>query len=202
MGHGVGRLPGPVPPIAAASINYISTGVAPWVPTVAERTAAINQGAVYAQALGDHRAAAIAAGRPMPAPFPEVVGGVGPHAPGGAVVGAHFLPPPPMQIRARLLHGAPGAMADLYRVDAWVWAATAAGIEEVRDQREFAVVAKALPLLNQGKTAQASDLMVQRIREILVAKRPGGSWEKGELVSLLPSTQASSAPLPDGALGL
>ena len=107
-----------------------------------------------------------------------------------------------MQIRARLLHGAPEAMLDLYRVDAGVWAATAAGLKEVRDQREIAVVAKALTLLNQGKTAQASDLMVQRIREILVAKRPGGSWEKGELVSLLPSTQASSAPLPDGALAL
>ena len=106
------------------------------------------------------------------------------------------------QIRARLLHGPPADMRDLYRVDAGLWAATAAGLKEVRDQREVAAESKALTYLAQGKHTEAADLLVQRIREVLLAKRAGGSWDKGELVSLLPSGQASSAQMPEGAMAL
>ena len=106
------------------------------------------------------------------------------------------------QIRARLLHGPPADMRDLYRVDAGLWAATAAGLKEVRDQREVAAESKALTYLAQGKHTEAADLLVQRIREVVTAKKSGGSWERAELVSLLPSGQSSNTALPDGALAL
>ena len=56
--------------------------------------------------------------------------------------------------------------------------------------------------LNVGNIPKAVDTICQRIREIRSAKGPGGTWEKAELLSLLPSTAASSTALPDGAMGL
>ena len=93
-------------------------------------------------------------------------------------------------------------MSDLYRVDVATWASTNSGLKELRDQREVTVLGKVLTLLNRKREKEAADLMVQRVREILQAKRAGGSWEKAELISLLPSTSASSTALPDGALAL
>ena len=93
-------------------------------------------------------------------------------------------------------------MKDLYAVEAGIWSSTATGLQEVRDQREVAVLSRVLALLNQRKIVEAADVAVQRAREVLAAKRAGGSWEKAELLSLLPTTQSSTAPLPDGALAL
>ena len=93
-------------------------------------------------------------------------------------------------------------MRDLYAVDAGAWATTASGLKEVRDLREIQLLCRVLANLNQKKEAEAADLLVQRVREVLVAKRPGGSWEKGELLSLLPASSASSTTLPEGGLVL
>merc|ERR1712086_221142 len=106
------------------------------------------------------------------------------------------------QLRLRMHQGPPASMKDLYAVDAGVWAATASGLKEVRDQREVALLSRVLTLMNNKKNVEAADLACQRVREVLAAKRQGGSWEKAELISLLPSTQSSSTALPDGALAL
>ena len=92
-------------------------------------------------------------------------------------------------------------MRDLYNLDATVWAGTG-GLKEVRDIREVQLLTQVLTTLGQSKFSSAVDLICQRIREIHVAKKAGSSWEKAELVSLLPSTQASSSPLPEHALAL
>ena len=83
-----------------------------------------------------------------------------------------------------------------------MWAATAGGLKEIRDQRELAVLARVLGLLNQEKLPEAADVLTQRVRELLAAKRPGGTWEKGELLSLMPTAQSVSAVLPDGGMTL
>jgi hypothetical protein len=106
------------------------------------------------------------------------------------------------QLRTRMMQGAPESMKDLYAVDAGLWSATATGLKEVRDQREVAVLARILTLVNQKKVIEAADVAVQRVREVLSAKRAGGSWEKAELLSLLPTGQSSGTALPDGALAL
>jgi hypothetical protein len=77
------------------------------------------------------------------------------------------------------------------------------GLKEIRDIREVQLLSRLIQDLNSNKLAEAVDLAAQRIREILVAKRTGGTWEKGALVSLMSSEQASmSAAMPDGALDL
>ena len=106
------------------------------------------------------------------------------------------------QLRLRMTGGAPKSMKDLYAVDPAHWAATAANLKEVRDQREVAVLTRVLSLMNDQKQAQAADVITQRVREVVFAKRPGGTWEKAELLSLLPSTAASSTMLPEGGMGI
>ena len=106
------------------------------------------------------------------------------------------------QLRQRMHGSAPRSLSDLYQVDVGHWAGTSTGLKELRDRREVALLGKALSLLNRRKDKEAADLMVQRVREVLYAKRAGSSWEKAELISLLPSASASSTALPDGALAL
>ena len=74
------------------------------------------------------------------------------------------------------------------------------GLKEIRDLREVQRLSKLVAQLNANRLL---DLACQRIREIMLAKKSGGSWEKAALVSLLPSDQASmSSALPDGCLDL
>jgi hypothetical protein len=112
-------------------------------------------------------------------------------------LGALFL----TQVRHRLAKGPPSQMKDLYHLDATVWGA-ASGLREVRDLREVQLLTQVLTTLGQDRLPAAVDLVCQRIREVCLAKKTGSSWEKAELVSLLPSTQASSSPLPEHALAL
>ena len=56
--------------------------------------------------------------------------------------------------------------------------------------------------LAQGKHTEAVDHLAQRILEVLLAKRAGDSWCKGELLSLLPSDQAPSAQMSEGTIAL
>ena len=107
------------------------------------------------------------------------------------------------QIRART-NGPASDYKELYRTDLGVWAQRdgVQGLKEVRDQREVQLLARAVTLLNQQKVAEAADLLCMRVREVTHAKKQGGTWEKAELLSLMPCAQASSAPMPDGCLSL
>ena len=117
--------------------------------------------------------------------------------PGG--LGALFL----IQLRQKLMSSPPEKVKDLYAVDPCRWGACMTGLKEIRDLREVQCLSKLVAQLNANRLPQALDLACQRIREIMLAKKAGGSWEKAALVSLLPSDQASMlSALPDGCLDL
>ena len=114
-------------------------------------------------------------------------------------LGALFL----SQVRMKLMGGQVEDFKDLYKTDPTVWAGTLTGLKEIRDLREVQLLSKVVSELNKDRIPQAVDLMTHRIREVLAAKKAGGSWEKGALVSLLASDQASmGTSMPDGALDL
>ena len=108
------------------------------------------------------------------------------------------------QVRSRMSSGVVQDYKELYRTDVGAWAQRdgLAGLKETRDQREVQLLSRALTLLNQQKWAEAADLLSQRIREVGFAKKQGGTWEKAELLSLMPSSQASTTPMPDGCMSL
>ena len=116
--------------------------------------------------------------------------------PGG--LGALFL----LQLQQRLHRGEPSRIEDLHKLDATVWAGTMTGLKEVRDLREVQVLTRILNEIQRERLPQAIDTLVQRVREILVAKRASASWEKAAPLSMIPSDVAPSAPIPDGAMGL
>ena len=64
------------------------------------------------------------------------------------------------------------------------------------------LLTKLLLELNKKNYSKVCDLVAHRIREVRMAKGTGGTWEKAELVGLMPVTAASSTALPDGALAL
>ena len=103
----------------------------------------------------------------------------------------------------KLLRGPPERLRDLYQTGPTVWAASHSGLKEIRDLREVQVLSKLIAEINKNRIPEAVDIIAQRIREILTAKKSGSSWDKGALLSLMPSDQASmTTPLPDGALDL
>jgi hypothetical protein len=103
------------------------------------------------------------------------------------------------QVRQRLGGKAPRNTRDLARVDAAPWAQTHANLKEIRDQREVSYLTKILLELGHNKLAVVADLLVARIREIIAAKRDGGSWEKASVLSLLPGSHGGQALLPEAA---
>jgi hypothetical protein len=107
------------------------------------------------------------------------------------------------QVRARMSQDV-AECKDLHRTDVGPWSQREglSGLKEVRDQREVQLLSKAVTLMNQQKWPEVQDLLCQRIREVTQANRAGGTWEKAELLSLLPTSQASTTPLPDGCLNL
>ena len=114
-------------------------------------------------------------------------------------LGALFL----MQVRCKLQAGEVSKSSDLYRTDPTLWATTLSGLKEARDLREVLLLSRVICELNKDRLPQAVDIIAQRIREVLAAKKTGGSWDKGSLLSLMASDSASmSAAMPDGALDL
>ena len=114
-------------------------------------------------------------------------------------LGALFL----IQVKQKAMGSSPERVADLYDIDPGRWAATLSGLKEIRDLREVQCLSRLIAQINENKLPQAVDLAAQRIKEILLAKKAGSSWENAGLISLLPSDQASmTAALPDGCLDL
>ena len=107
------------------------------------------------------------------------------------------------QLRARLHKCQPDSLHDLHRLDTTVWAAQMTGLKKVRDVREVQVLTKVLQKLNWGGSLpQALDILAQRIREVIQAKKAGSSWEKAQVLTFLPTDSAGSAPIPDGGMVL
>ena len=91
----------------------------------------------------------------------------------------------------------PGArrMGDLCDADIATWAATKTELKEVWDMRKLQALSRVLMELNRNNLGKAVGAVVMRTREIKLAKSSGGSWEKAELVSLLPTSQPSATLL-------
>ena len=103
------------------------------------------------------------------------------------------------QVRQRLGGEQPKDTEALRRVDASSWANLYSGVKELRDQREVAFMCKLLLELGHKRYGHAVDLMAMRVREILMAKKDGSSWEKASLISLLPGSHGAHSLIPDGA---
>jgi hypothetical protein len=88
---------------------------------------------------------------------------------------------------------------ELMETDLSRWADNS-GLKEVRDRKEVEFLAKLINTLGTKRVAEALDLMAMRIREVLLAKREGQSWEKASVVSLAPGMLGPASPVPD--LGL
>jgi hypothetical protein len=113
--------------------------------------------------------------------------------PGGLT--AHFL----AQVKAKMGQPLPLDTHELGSVDPTSWASSMSELKDVRDQKEVSFLAKILAELNRGRYSQLADLVTMRIREIRVAKKDGGSWDKAGVLSLQPGAYPANAPLPDGA---
>ena len=95
--------------------------------------------------------------------------------------------------------GNPTTFKELREVDCTHWATSMVPLKDVRDQKEVRLFAKLLLELGHKNFDSAADLMAMRIREILMAKRDGGSWEKASILDMGPGAHAMQAQVPDGA---
>ena len=97
-------------------------------------------------------------------------------------------------VHARLSHGVVTETRQLRRASVTQWAGSDSSLNEVRDRREVATLAMAMDHVNRRELAQAMDVLSQRILAIQMAKRKGGSWEKAEVLELLPPAGGALAP--------
>ena len=106
---------------------------------------------------------------------------------------AHFL----ASIYARLSKGRVERSSQLREANVVTWASQHSGLSEVRDVREVLTLAEAMDCINRREIERAMDILSQRILAIQQAKRKGGSWEKAEMIELIPSgtSLASSSML-------
>ena len=110
---------------------------------------------------------------------------------------AHFL----AQVRERLSRREPKNAVELNQTDVGSWIPLS-GLKEVRDLREASILCRILTDLTHRRTEQAADVIAMRLRELRHAKATGSSWEKAEVVSLLPGSSSSTAPVPEAAMAL
>ena len=73
-------------------------------------------------------------------------------------------------------------------------------LKDVRDVRACHLLGYLLMQMGRGRFSQAADVIAMRVREIRMAKKDGGSWEKASVCSLLPGTHPGTAVVPDGAM--
>ena len=114
----------------------------------------------------------------------------------GALV-MHFL----SQARAKAGLPAAETMGELAGTELARWAETV-DLKEIRDKKEVVLLAKLITLLGSRRVGEALDTLAMRLRELLLAKKEGSSWEKANVVSLLPGSHGPAAPIPDQALVL
>ena len=98
----------------------------------------------------------------------------------------------------RMMQRAARDSLELRETDASMWVQQA-GLKDARDVKEVQLLVKILNEIGHRNLPRAMDLLARRIREIRVAKTAGGSWEKAQVISLLPSQTASNALIPDAS---
>ena len=114
--------------------------------------------------------------------------------PGG--LAGHFL----WQVRQRAGGEMPTTLARLAQVDASHWVNLLyAGAKDIRDQKEIGFLAKIMLEMGNDRISVAADMAAMRIREIMLAKKDGGSWDKASVVGLQPGPHGGHAAIPDGA---
>ena len=111
---------------------------------------------------------------------------------------AHFL----MQVRQRMGRAPPKDSGELVHTDVAGWVSLHSERKDVRDQKEVAFLGRVLQDMAMDRLPQLADVVAMRIREIRAAKKEGGTWEKANVVSLLPGSHAGNAPVVDGAFTL
>jgi hypothetical protein len=62
----------------------------------------------------------------------------------------------------------------------------------MRDQKEVLTLCRIADLVNGGRSAEALDVLSQRILSIQAAKSTGGSWEKASKLELVNEPGSSS----------
>jgi hypothetical protein len=87
-------------------------------------------------------------------------------------------------------------------VDLSLWAVAQLPLKELRDTREVQSLCRILMEINHGRLAKAADVLTHRIREIILAKAAGSSWDKAAVISLLPAGVATNTTMPDNAMAL
>ena len=114
----------------------------------------------------------------------------------GALI-MHFL------TQARAKAGLPPAknIGALMETDLARWAEQS-GLKEIWDQREVMFLARLISTIGARRIPEAMDLMAMRIREALLAKKEGQSWEKAAVVALTPGSLGPASPVPDAGLML
>ena len=96
-------------------------------------------------------------------------------------LGAQFV----LAVMDRMSLGQPRNEKELYRVDHERWSRDYSGLKELRDMREVQTLSAILKRLGAGRIAEASDIIAQRIKSILLAKAKGGNWDKAAILELI-----------------
>jgi len=109
-----------------------------------------------------------------------------------------------LQVRQRMGLSMPEDMEKLAETDMSTWAMNTQfhGLKEARDMKEMAFLTKLMLELGHRRIPQAADLLAMRMREMRSAKADGGSWEKAQVLSMMPQSISNMAPLPDNGFVL
>ena len=88
-------------------------------------------------------------------------------------------------VHQRMNSGRLSESKQLREVSVTQWAQQAAGLSEVRDQREVLTLASVMDHINANDLATAMDILSQRISAVQRAKTAGGDWKKAEALELV-----------------
>jgi len=102
---------------------------------------------------------------------------------------AQFL----IAVHNALSKGNPSTDREMMAVDLVRWSQEASGLKELRDLREIQSLCLIMSRLNQGRLEEAADAIAQRVKGVLSAKAPKGTWERAQLIELLPVSGGSIA---------
>jgi hypothetical protein len=105
-------------------------------------------------------------------------------------------------VRKKCRKGTPSGFKEMKQVDLGAWSFNSTAWKDLQDISEAQALSLVLEKSNRDQLPHAVDIISQPIREVLLAKKSGGTWEKGFLVGLLPCDQPAPMSMPDGAMAL
>jgi hypothetical protein len=106
------------------------------------------------------------------------------------------------QVRGKIGQPNFARVNDVPLTDPGTWVLQQNEIKDIRDVKELQFLSKLLVDLGHNRLPQAADFVVQRMREIRMAKLKDGSWDKAAVMSLVPGGLAGNTQIPDGAMVL